>query len=518
MADRTPPYVLGIDVGTQSLRTGLFDLAGQPLAFATQEYPVLHPRSGWAEQDPQLWWEALVSTVRRCVETERVNPSEIVALSLDNASCTVVTIDDKGEPLRPALIWMDVRAHDQAERVTSTGDSILRFVGDIESPEWMIPKAMWIKENEPETYLQADKIVESLDWLNYKLTGRWVACVNNVTCKWNYATPEGGWSSSLLRELDMEDLPDRWPSEVLPVAATVGTLLPSVAETLGLSSDTLVIQGAIDAYAGMIGLNTVRPGRLALITGSSTCHLAVSDEAIFGSMSWGPYPDAVIPGLWILEGGQVSTGSIAKWFADQFAYQEQIEAADKDTTVYEILDEEASMIPPGSEGLVLLDYWQGNRSPLRDPLARGVIWGLSLKHSRAHLFRAIYEGTAYGTRHILENMAQAGFRCTEMYACGGGTKSELWMQIHADVCQLPIRITEVQEAMTLGSAICAAVGAGQYPTLAEAAEQMVKIKTEVEPDPANKEVYDFYFQKYVASYPGLKDLMHEVSTRVQRQD
>jgi ribulose kinase len=279
-----------------------------------------------------------------------------------------------------------------------------------------------------------------------------------------------------------------------------------------------VIQGAIDAYAGSIGLNTLRPGRLALITGSSTCHLAVSEEALFDSMSWGPYPDAVVPGLWILEGGQVSTGSIVKWFVDQFAYREQLEASERDTSAYEILDKAASAIPPGSEGLVLLDYWQGNRSPLRDPLARGVVWGLSLKHSRAHVFRAIYEGTAYGTRHILEDLANAGFECTEMYACGGGTKSELWMQIHADVCQLPIFIPEVQEAMTLGSAICAAVGSGHYSSLAEAAEQMVRVETKVEPDPSMKEVYDFYFQKYVASYPQLKDLMHEVSTRLESQD
>jgi len=518
MTDPTPPYVFGIDIGTQSLRAGLFDLKGRPLVFVTREYPVRHPRPGWAEQNPEQWWEALVTTVRECVRRSGVEPEEIVALSLDNASCTVVAIDSNGEPLRPALLWMDVRAHDQADRVTATGDPILKYVGDIESPEWMIPKAMWIKECEPEVYGQADKIVESIDWLNYKLTGRWVGCINNVTCKWNYATPEGGWSVDLLLQLGVEDLYEKWPEEILPVGAAVGTLMPSVAATLGLSPTTQVIQGAIDAYAGSIGLNTLRPGRLALITGSSTCHLAVSEDALFDSMAWGPYPDAVISGLWILEGGQVSTGSIVKWFVDQFAYREQLEASERDSTAYEILDEKASAIPPGSEGLVLLDYWQGNRSPLRDPLARGVVWGLSLKHSRAHVFRAIYEGTAYGTRHILEDLGNAGFQCTEMYACGGGTKSELWMQIHADVCQLPILIPEVQEAMTLGSAICAAVGSGHYPSLAEAADQMVRVETRVEPNPSMKEVYDFYFQKYVASYPGLKELMHQVSTQLESQD
>ncbi|MBC7264462.1 MAG: hypothetical protein H5T64_08925 [Chloroflexi bacterium] len=517
MVAHRPPYVLGIDSGTQSLRSGLFDLEGRPLVFATREYPVYHPKPGWAEQEPWDWWEATVATVRECLAESGVPTEEIVGLSLDNTSCTMLPVDKDGNPLRRALLWMDVRAHDQAERVTASGDPILKYVGNIESPEWMLPKALWIKENEPEIYREADKIVESLDWLTYKLTGRWVASINNVTCKWNYARPEGGWSQKLLADVGLDDLPAKWPPDVLPVGAPVGPLLPEVAAELGLVPGTPVIEGCIDAYAGMIGLNVVQPGRLALIMGSSTCHLAVSQEGVFGSMAWGPYPDAVIPGLWILEGGQVSTGSIVKWFADNFAYQEQVEAQKRGISVYEILDEKAAAVCPGAEGLVLLDYWQGNRSPLRDPLARGVIWGLSLKHSVGHLFRAIYEGTAYGTRHILEDMAKAGLRVTEMIACGGGTKSSLWMQIHADVCQLPISLTEVQEATTLGSAICAAVGSGQYRDLQEAAERMVRVTRRVEPNPDLEEVYDFYFHKYVATYPGLKDLMHAVTTRVERE-
>lgn len=515
MKEHKPPYVLGIDSGTHSLRSGIFDLEGRPVVFATWEYPVYHPKPGWAEQEPNDWWEAIVSAVRECLARRGVRPEDILGLSLDNTSCTMLPVGQDGRPLRRALLWMDVRAHDQARRITATHDPILKYVGNIESPEWMLPKALWIKENEPGIYREADKIVESLDWLTYRLTGRWVASINNVTCKWNYARPEGGWSRKLLEDVGLSELPGKWPSEILPVGEEVGPLLPEVAEELGLAPGTPVIEGCIDAYAGMIGLNVVRPGRLALITGSSTCHLAVSAEGVFGSMAWGPYPDAVIPGLWVLEGGQVSTGSIVKWFADNFAHREQLEAEERGISVYEILDEKASEVRPGSEGLVLLDYWQGNRSPLRDPLARGVIWGLSLNHGVGHLFRAIYEGTAYGTRHILEDMARAGFRVREMYACGGGTRSALWMQIHADVCQVPIYLTEVQEATTLGSAICAAVGTGQYRNLQEAAEAMVRVTRRIDPDLTKKETYDFYFRNYVATYPGLKDLLHRVTTRVE---
>jgi len=162
-----------------------------------------------------------------------------------------------------------------------------------------------------------------------------------------------------------------------------------------------------------------------------------------------------------------------------------------------------------------VDYFQGNRTPIRDPLVRGALWGLGLKHTSAHVFRAILEGTAYGTRHILEDLASHGFKATELYATGGGAKSRLWLQIHADICGLPIYLAEVGEAATLGSAIAAAVGAGHYPSLVEASEKMVTITDQVQPDPRDRDIYDFYFQQYVKTYPALAPLMHEVSKRVE---
>lgn len=515
MSDPKPPYVLGIDCGTQSLRTGIFDLSGKPVVYAVREYPIHYPKVSWAEQDPADWWRAAKETVAECLGRGRVRPGDVTGIGLDGTACTVVAASENGEPLRPGILWMDVRAHDQAQRVTDTGDPVLKYAGGKDSPEWMIPKALWLKENEPRVYEQADRIMEVTDWLMFRLTGRWTASLNVVTCKWNYATPEGGWPQRLLGTLGMTEILDKWPPEVLAFGERAGELSKTAAEDLGLPAGIPVAEGGIDAYAAMLGVAVAKPGRMAVVMGSSTCHMGLSDRGIFGSGVWGPYPDALMRGTWVLEGGQTATGSIVKWFRDNFASAEQLEAEKSGRDAYQVLDEKAAAVPAGSEGLVLVDYFQGNRTPIRDPLVRGALWGLGLKHTSAHVFRAILEGTAYGTRHILEDLASHGFKATELYATGGGAKSRLWLRIHADICGLPIYLAEVGEAATLGSAIAAAVGAGHYPSLVEASEKMVTITDQVQPDPRDRDIYDFYFQQYVKTYPALAPLMHEVSKRVE---
>jgi FGGY-family pentulose kinase len=517
LAAPKPPYVLGIDCGTQSLRTGIFDLKGKLVASAVREYPISFPKVSWAEQSPADWWQAAKDTIAECLSHGKVKANDVTGIGLDGTACTVVAAKENGEALRPGILWMDVRAHEQAERVTATGDPILKYVGGKDSPEWMIPKALWLKENEPKVYEKAERIAEVTDWLMFRLTGRWTASLNVITCKWNYATPEGGWPERLLATLGMTEILDKWPRDVLAIGERAGELSKAAAAELGLPAGIPVAEGGIDAYLAMLGMATVTPGRMTVAMGSSTCHMGLADRGIFGSGVWGPYPDALIRGTWVLEGGQTATGSIVKWFRDNFAAAEQAEAQKSGRDAYQILDEKAAAIPPGSEGLVLSDYFQGNRTPIRDPLVRGALWGLGLKHTSAHVFRAILEGTAYGTRHILEDLAAHGFKVTEMYATGGGAKSRLWLQIHADVCGLPIFLAEVSEAATLGSAIAGAVAAGHYADLAEASQSMVTITGEVKPDAEHREVYDFYFRKYVDTYPALSPLMHEVSKRVHAE-
>lgn len=512
MMERTGgPYVLGIDCGTQSLRAALFDLRGRLVGSDTQAFPIDYPQVSWAEQNPEHWWQVARVTVPDVLRRAGVHPKQVVGVSVDGTACTVVACDREGRPLRPAILWMDQRAHLEAEEVTATGDPVLKYAGGPESPEWMIPKAMWLKRHEPEVYEDAPIICEGTDWLMHRLTGRWTASLNCAVCKWNYAGPEGGWPDSLLAALDMRELRDKWPSDVLPMGEKQGEITLRAAEEIGLAPGTPVAQGGIDAYAAMLGLGVVRPGRMALVMGSSTCALALCREARFGSNVWGPFPDALIKGTWVLEGGQTATGSIVKWFADNFAGREQVEAERRGRSRYDVLDELAAEVPPGAEGLVLLDYWQGNRTPLRDPRARGAIWGLSLRHGVGHIMRAIYEGTALGTRHILEDLQGAGFVADGIYATGGGTRSQLWLQIHADACQVPIYLTEQSEATALGTAICGAVGAGLFGDMTAASEEMVRVTGEIEPNPLWAETYDTLFARYVETYLRLKDLMHEAA-------
>jgi FGGY-family pentulose kinase len=406
---------------------------------------------------------------------------------------------------------MDQRAYREAEEISATGDPSLRYVSGVVSPEWMLPKALWLKRHEQLFYAQTERLIECTDWFMHRLTGEWTLSLNNVTVKWNYARPAGGWSKDLLRGVGLDDLPDKWAAPIVPLGKGEARLSAVAAQEFGLNPGTPVAQGGIDAYLGMLGLGAVGAGDLAMIVGSSTCHLAMSKTGLFGSGMLGCYPDAVVEGLYTLEGGQTATGSILDWYRRHFAGNEAAEAQQTGRNVYDILDEKAALVAPGSDGLVCLDYWQGNRCPLKDPRARGTFWGLTLSHGAGHLFRAIYEATAFGTRHILDDLAAHGFRVGRLFAGGGGAKSRVWLQIHADILGKPIHLPREAEVSTLGSALVAAVHSGHFADLDEAAKNMVQIGGVVEPWQENKQMYDECYARYLATYPALKSLMHEMA-------
>jgi ribulose kinase len=234
----------------------------------------------------------------------------------------------------------------------------------------------------------------------------------------------------------------------------------------------------------------------------------MSEKELLGSGLLGCYTDAAAEGLYTLEGGQTATGSIVDWYRRHFAGNEAAEAARSGGNVYAVLDAKAAAVPPGCEGLVCLDYWQGNRCPHKDPLARGTLWGLTLSHGPGHVFRAIYEATALGTRHILEDAAKHGFQLVRLFAGGGGARSQLWMQIHADVLGQPIHLPRESEACALGAALVAAAHCGHYADLAEAARHMVKIDRVIEPQAGHRRVYDELYEKYRETYRALRPLMH----------
>ncbi len=492
------PYFIGVDGGTEGLRAGVFDLRGQPLAFASTAYQTDFPRPSWAEQNPDDWWNAIGMSVKNAVLEAKIDPSHIAAICLDTTSCSVVALDAAGRHVRPALIWMDVRSGDQARRIAESGDDALRVNGyGPVSSEWMAPKALWLLENEPEHFQRATFVCEYQDYLNHRLTGRMVGSLNNASIRWYYDHSRGGFQRSIFERVGLGAVLEKFPKDIIPMGDVIGPLTPDAAAHLGLPQSTPVVQGGADAFVAMVGLGVVRPGRLAFITGSSHLHLGLTDKPIHSPGIWGTYPDAVVNGLFTIEGGQTSTGSVIAWLRRLMGEPD-----------YDTLNASAARLPPGAEGLVVLEHFQGNRTPHTDPDSRGVISGLTLKHGPEHLYRAVLEGVAYGTEDVFAAMRRAGYTPREFIMCGGATRSELWMQIHADVSGVPIQLTRVPDAAALGSAILAAVGAGAYPDIQTACDQMVTFTRTIEPDMTKHEAYKPLLEAYRATYANLKDTLH----------
>jgi len=497
--------VLGIDAGTAGLRAGLFDLQGRPQGFHDQAYPTRYPRAGWAEQSPAAWWDALVTAVRGCLAASGADGARVIGLVID-APCDILLADRDGAPLTDSIMWMDLRATAQARRLTATGAAVLRYCGGEVPAEWPLPKALWLKENEPALWERAAHLVEQITWLTWRLTGAWVVPLNTAAAKWQYrAQADGetprGWPVELLRGVGLEGLPAKVPGAVVAMGEQAGELTAEAAATLGLRPGVAVSMSGIDAHAGMVGMGVLAPGALALITGTSTCQLAQSPGPVFDPGLWGPFEDAVIGEEWTLEAGQSSTGGTVRWLLDTLG-GDLPSGAER----YAAADAAAAAITPGADGLTVLDFWQGSRTPIKDPAARGTIWGLTTAHGPGHLLRAVYEGTAYGNRAIVEMLRRLDVPTDRVLACGGGTRSALWLQILADVAGLPLTLTDAPDAVALGTAMCAAVGAGAYPDLRAAAAEMVRETRTVEPDPSIRAVYDEGYARYKDTYAALAPL------------
>ena len=508
-----PPYVLSIDAGTEAIKAGLFDLQGRRVALGVRNYPTYFPGPAWAEQEPADWWNGLAGAVRDCLAAADVPPAEIIAVAADATTCTLVPMRRDGRVLRRPFLWMDVRAGEQARAVFATGDAALRYCLAGANAEWMPPKMLWFKQHEPELYAATDYLLEFTDWIAYRLTGRFTLNLDTITQRWFYHTPSGGWPYSLFASLGLDDLPAKFPPAIHRVGEILGPLLPAVAAELGLPAGLPVAACGGDAFIGLLGQGVSAPGDVGVIMGSSNVLSALAREELHFPGILGSFPDAVVPGLCLVEAGQVSTGSLLAWFKRNFGPGAAADAAAQGISVYQLLDCEAGKVPIGSGGLIVLDYFQGNRTPHTDSAARGMIWGLSLQSDRAHIFRALMEGIAYGLQDILLTLRRHDFDLGRIIASGGATQSTLFMQIYADVLGQPIAVTREAEASLLGSAVVAAVGAGAYPDLRTAAQSMVQVSHEYQPDAARHAEYQFFVAMYQQTYRQMKDLMHNMSLK-----
>lgn len=490
-------YYLTADGGTESLRARIYDLDGNCLGQQAVPYVTKFLPGARAEQNPEDWWAALVEATAGAIAAAGIDPAEIEAMCFATTCCTVVALDRDGRALRPALMWMDVRAHAEADAVLATGDAALAINGAGKGPvsaEWMIPKALWLKRNEPAIYAAAATICEYQDFLTLRLTGEICASLDNAGLRWHYSSRNGGWARGILEKLGMPELEAKWPARVVAPGEVVGTLTLAAANALGLKQSVKVVQGGADALIGMIGLGVAQPGQLALITGSSHLQFGVTEAPLHAPGVWGAYPDIVYPGRWIVEGGQTSTGSVINWLR-RFC---------GGTLDLAELNRKAAELPPGAEGLIVQDHFQGNRTPYTDPASRGAITGLTLAHEPHHVFRAIMEGIGFGTRAILDAFTAGGYASNEITVGGGATASDLWMQIHADTSGLPVRIPASADAPSTGTAVLAAHGAGRFATIDEGIAAMVRPGRSIEPRPREAAQYAEIYQRYLALYPALK--------------
>jgi ribulose-phosphate 3-epimerase len=407
---------------------------------------------------------------------------------------------------------MDQRSAKQAQEILerARGDPALEVNAGGEGPlsaEWMSCKALWIKQNEPDIWKQATYICEYQDYLNYQLTGVLCASSCNAAARWHWDGVDclqGARPTSFYQKCGMPELVDKLPQTCISMGTPIGQgLTEKAAQQLHLPVGLPVMQGGPDAFVGMIGLGCVQPGQLCLITGSSHLHCVVTHQPTRSPGIWGAYRGAPLPHVCFAEGGQSSTGSLLKWvkttlFGNAKSYQE--------------LDEEASQVAPGANGLIVLETLQGSRTPVTDPLAKGALVGLSLRHTQAHIWRACLEAVCLGTRACLEGLAAAGHDCDEIVLAGGVANSNLWLQLHADVTGKRVVLCETSQAPLLGCAILAAVGAGIHESVEKAVQVMVRRMSILEPNLETAAIYTkLYDQVYSNLSPAVRSVVHAMA-------
>lgn len=494
---------LGIDVGTGSARCGVFDEAGQLHGVAKHDIPIYRQGRHVVEQATDEIWQAVVRSVRGAIELAGADADEIRGLGFD-ATCSLAVIGRFGAPLavgqggeskRNVMVWMDHRAGEQAERINATRHSVLKHVGGVISPEMQTPKLLWLKENVPETYEQAEHYFDLTDYLTWRATGSAARSLCTVTCKWTYLAHERHWDADYFSLIGLGDLANdhfrRIGSDVADVGSPLGDgLSTKAARELGLLPGTPVGAGLIDAHAGGLGTigtssnGEVADDRMAYVFGTSACTLAISNQPIFVPGVWGPFASAIIPGFWLNEGGQSAAGAaIAHLLSLHPLYEKAAAmAADEGKSLpdwiveraCERVDNPSQACDLAGEVLVVPEFL-GNRAPFGDQDARAIIAGLDLDTTLDSLI-AIYVscllGLGYGLRQILRAQGAAGLQTRTIVISGGAGESEFVRQLLSDACGCPIQQAATSQPVLLGSAILGAVACGRFPNLQAAMKAM----------------------------------------------
>lgn len=491
--------VLAIDVGTESVRAAVFADDGHRLGQGVRTHDTTYPRPGWAEQDPDQWWQGVVEASRDALA--EADTRSVAAVVVATTASSVVLLDERGDALRPAILWMDARASAESARTAEVSHDALRYAGGSDSSEWLVPKAMWVAANEPDIYRRAHRIGEAVDLVTLRLTGSWVGSRLNATCKWNYDDRVGALPADLYTALGVPDLADRLPDDIRPVGAIVGEVTARAAALLGLESRPIVAVGGIDAHLTLVPLAGLHADPVSVIAGTSNAFIAELDEPSFSSEIWGPYPRALTD-RWLVEGGQVSAGSSLTWLAERVL---QVPRAELGALV-----RDASAVPAARHGVLALADLMGNRTPLRDPLLRGGMLGATLGTEPAVLYRAMVESVAYGTRSVLESFERVGVATDAVCLAGGIQHNPLWLQTTADVLGRPIEIVE-DANLTLAACGALAVAAADGVDVVDAARAFAPTARTVEPDASAASALDEGYALHGDAVAATRDVQHRLA-------
>lgn len=499
--------LLGIDVGTGGTRALVVDETGSILASATAEHePFASPQTGWAEQDARDWWRACQEAVRSVLAHPEVVAGDIACVGFSGQMHGAVLLDESGEPLRPALIWCDQRTDEQCRDITERigAARLIELVSNPALTNFTVTKLLWVREREPEVWSRFRSLLLPKDYVRFRLTGERAIDVAEASGTLLLDVANRRWSDAMLDALEIERtcLPALLESQEI-----CGRVSAAGAEATGLRVGTPVVAGAGDQAAGAVGMGIVRPGAVSATIGTSGVVFAATDRPALDKRGRVHTFCHAVPGRWHVMGVTQAAGLSLRWFRDRFGLGEA--SGEKDAQMhdpYELLSEEASTAPPGSDGVLWAPYLMGERTPHLDPHARAALVGLTASHTRAHVVRAILEGVAFSLRDTLTIFAEMDVPVETIRLGGGGARSSLWRQIQADIYGRAVEILAAEEGAAYGAALLAGVGSGLWRSVDEACAQAVRVDTIVEPDASTVALMNRSYVAYRALYPALRSI------------
>ena len=490
-------YLLSIDVGTTSVKVGLFQSDGKLKAISIQEYSLLTPSSNMVELPADVYWTALGKGIKDVLGKSEVNPESILALSLSSQAETLICIDKKDRVLRNAIVWLDTRAEEESAKIAKNFSSKLLYktTGLPEmSPIWPAPKILWLKKNEPDVFNQTSKFLIVKDYLIWKLTGEFSTEPTESSSTFYLKLKEKDWWDEMLDFIGItrNQLPAIFASHEV-----VGTISSEVKSELSLSTNTKVIAGSMDQMAAALGAGNIEPGMITENTGTALAVVATVNRPVYDPQRRVPCAPHCVHEKFVLYPYSETSGIILKWFRDTFPSD-----ARKKENYGELL-KLASRVSPGAEGLLALPHFTGTACPDFNPQARGAFVGISFEHKRSHFIRALVEAVAFMLRENIDLLKSLSIPVKKIRSLGGAAKSDIWLKIKADVLDVPVEVPECSEAASLGAAILAGVGAGVFSGISQAVKKVVKIKKSFYPDPDNVATYQKIYQDYLSLYEKL---------------